>query len=128
MKKTEGAAAAQEIHRAATSDGEAPRLPSRPAAAIPRWERATQQLMWRGSVIKTFRQPAVNQELILAAFEEQGWPLRIDDPLPRTKDIDPKVRLHDTIKRLNRNHLFRIIRFGGDGCGRGIRWTRLKRR
>lgn len=52
-----------------------------------------------------FRRPAINQELLLAALEEEGWPTRIDEPLSRTPDIDPKVRIHDAIKALNRCHL-----------------------
>ena len=30
-------------------------------------------------------------------------PPRIDDPLPPSQNVDPKRRLHDTIKRLNRH-------------------------
>ena len=56
------------------------------------------------------------------AFEEDGWPARIDDPLPPAKKIDAKQRLHDTIKNLNRNQKQRLIRFMGDGTGQGVRW------
>ena len=69
-----------------------------------------------------FRRPAVNQETILAALEEEGWPSRIDAPLPQTPGIDPKVHLHDTIKSLNRRHLQSIICFRGDGSGAGVGW------
>ena len=34
----------------------------------------------------------------------EAWPTRIDDPLPQKTNQDPKCRLHDTIKCLNRNH------------------------
>jgi hypothetical protein len=74
-------------------------------------------------LIKEFRRPAANQELVLAALEEEGWPAKIDDPLPPTSGIDPRVRLHDTIKALNRHHLHQILRFRGDGKGQGIRWS-----
>jgi hypothetical protein len=57
------------------------------------------------------------------AFEEDGWPPRIDDPLPQKLNQDPKSRLHDTIKCLNRNHRKRLIRFSGDGTGEGVVWT-----
>jgi hypothetical protein len=33
-------------------------------------------------VVKEFKLPAPNQETILTAFQEEGWPPRIDDPLP----------------------------------------------
>ncbi len=87
----------------------------------PHWNAQMRQLWWGKHLVKEFRQSAVNQELVLAAFEEEGWPPQLDDPLPPTKNIDPKVRLHDTIKRLNRHHLYRVIRFSSDGKGRGIR-------
>jgi hypothetical protein len=46
----------------------------------------------------------------------------MDDPLPRMPDIDPKIRLRDTIKRLNRNQVNHLLRFQGDGNGLGIQW------
>jgi hypothetical protein len=73
-------------------------------------------------VVKQFKVPAANQERILAAFEEDGWPIRIDDPLPPAVEQDPKRRLHDTINSLNRNQKRPLIRFIGDGSGQGIRW------
>src|SRR5579871_2164570 len=92
------------------------------AREAPRWDAKACRLWWRKHLIKEFRRPAANQELVLAALEEEGWPPRIDDPLPPSRHIDPKVRLHDTIKALNRHHLQRILHFGGDGKGRGIQW------
>ena len=63
-----------------------------------------------------------NQERILAAFEEEGWPVHIDDPLPPHPEQDSKRRLHDTINSLNRNQKKRLIQFLGNGNGQGIRW------
>jgi hypothetical protein len=91
-------------------------------AAVPRWIGDLRQLWWRDRVVKEFRVPAANQQTVLEALEEEGWPTRIDDPLPPTPGIDPKHRLHDTIKALNRHHRHRILRFHGDGGGRGIVW------
>lgn len=56
------------------------------------------------------------------AFEEEGWPPRIDDPLPPLAQLDPRRRLHDTIKALNRKQKRALLRFMGDGSGEGIRW------
>jgi hypothetical protein len=117
---------------AETAQGDGP-SPEESAAALrcaplaPRWDEQACQLWWGKDLIKKFRRPAINQELVLAALEEEGWPPRIDDPLPPTDNIDPKVRLHDTIKALNRHHLHRIIRFVGDGRARGIQWVVEKR-
>ena len=66
--------------------------------------------------------PAANQEIILAVFQEEDWPAKIDDPLPRSPEIDPQRRLHDTINSLNRNQRQRLVRSGADGLGRGVRW------
>lgn len=90
--------------------------------ATPHWDRDRQELRVSGMVIKQFKVPAPNQEMILAAFEEEGWPPRIDDPLPPHPQQDPKRRLHDTINSLNRNHRAAAIRFLGDGSGTGVRW------
>jgi hypothetical protein len=88
----------------------------------PQWDAQRRELRFQGVVVKRFRKPAPNQELILAAFEESGWPPRIDDPLPPHSDIPPTDRLHDTLGRLNRTLRNPLIRFGGDGGGEGIYW------
>jgi hypothetical protein len=88
----------------------------------PRWDRERQELRLGEIVVKQFKVPAANQERILAAFEEEGWPVRIDDPLPPASEQDSKRRLHDTINSLNRNQKQPLIRFVGDGSGLGIRW------
>ena len=75
-----------------------------------------------GKLVKHFKWPALNQETILAAFEEEGWPPRIDDPLPPLPEQDPKRRLHDTIKCINRNQKHHLIHFHGDGTGEGVIW------
>lgn len=90
--------------------------------AVPRWDKQLRQLWWRDCLIKQFRVPAPNQEIVLAALEEDGWPARIDDPLPHTPGIDSKARLHDTIKSLNRHQQHRLLCFHGDGNGLGICW------
>lgn len=89
----------------------------------PRWD-AERRMLWLGNMlVKRFRLEAKSQELILAAFEEEGWPTHLDDPLPPRADVDSRRRLHDTIKRLNRHQEHQLIRFHGDGSGRGIRWV-----
>ena len=93
---------------------------------VPTWDHDRQELRMGRIVIKQFKAPAANQEMILAAFQEEGWPPRIDDPLPPNSDQDPKRRLHDTINSLNRNQKHALVRFLGDGSGQGIRWDRAK--
>ncbi|HEV3256790.1 MAG TPA: hypothetical protein VG013_07925 [Gemmataceae bacterium] len=93
------------------------------ASGRPRWDGERREL-WVGKfLVKGFRRPAPNQEAILAAFEELGWPARIDDPITGEHGRDPRQRLHEAIKSLNRNQMHRLIHFEGDGTGEGIRWT-----
>lgn len=72
--------------------------------------------------MKQYRVPSPTQEIILTVFEEEGWPARIDDPLPPDPEVPPKRRLHETIWRLNRNQRARLIHFSGDGTGQGVLW------
>ncbi len=88
----------------------------------PTWDRDRRQLRLGMTVIKEFKVPATNQEIVLAVFQEENWPPRIDDPLPRKPDIDPQRRLHDTINSLNRRQRHHLVHFGADGLARGIRW------
>jgi hypothetical protein len=88
----------------------------------PKWDRDRRELRLGSQLVKVFKLPSPMQEAIFMAFEEEGWPPRIDDPLPSHPDLLPKRRLHDTIKSLNRNQKNPLIRFMGDGTGEGIRW------
>jgi hypothetical protein len=96
--------------------------PTAPPRLLPTWDRDRQELKVGTIVVKRFRVPAANQEAILAAFEEESWPARIDDPLPPHHEQSPKRRLQETIKSLNRNQKQGLIRFLGDGSGQGVRW------
>jgi hypothetical protein len=89
---------------------------------VPWWDRDRREVRLAGILVKQFKSPAPNQEAILAAFEEEGWPPRIDDPISPQFGQDPKRRLHDTINALNRNQKTRLIDFLGDGSGQGVRW------
>jgi hypothetical protein len=90
---------------------------------IPRWDADNRMVTYNGIVVKQFKLPSPNQVAILAAFEEEGWPTRIDDPLPPRSDVDPKQRLHDTLRSINRNQRHRLLFFRGDGTGNGIIWS-----
>jgi hypothetical protein len=75
---------------------------------VPHWDATQRELAVDGQVVKQYHVPARNQERVLAAFQEEGWPDRIDDPLPGRPDHDPKRRLNDTIKKLNGHRLARM--------------------
>jgi hypothetical protein len=93
-----------------------------PAARVPVWDADRRELRLDAVVVKRFRVPAPNQELILGVFQEEAWPAHIFDPLPRAAGVEPKRRLHDTIVALNRHQTGPAVRFIGDGTGAGLRW------
>ena len=99
----------------------------RGGSSTPTWDQERRELRINDVVVKSFKLPSPNQEAILTALAEENWPVRIDDPLPPQLDLDPKRRLHDTIKSLNRNQKSRLIRFSGDGTGEGVLWKLIHR-
>jgi len=93
----------------------------------PVWDDQRHELRLDGKLVKRFKWRATNQEAILAAFQEECWPPRIDDPLPPIPETDPKRRLSDTIKCLNRKQQDPLVRFSGDGTGQGVLWDLVDR-
>jgi hypothetical protein len=91
----------------------------------PNWDRETRTFMVGEYLVKQFRVPSPNQEAVLDAFQEEGWPRTVDDPLSPMPDQQPKRRLRDTIKCLNMNQATRAIRFRGDGTGQRVSWELL---
>lgn len=100
--------------------------PSEPSSGLPtlfpRWDDQRKELWLDGLLVKRFRVQSPNQETILTAFQEDGWPPRIDDPLQPIANQCAKRRLHDAIKNLNRHQAHRVMRFTGDGSGEGVLW------
>ena len=99
-------------------------------ASHPRFIRCDdghRELQLDGRLVKSFKASAACQELILESFEELGWPQYTDDPLPVVAKLDPKKRLHDAISRLNRRQVNKVLRFHGNGNGKGIFWEVLER-
>ena len=97
-------------------------IPECACPSCPLWDPARRELLWGERLVKRFRVPAPNQELILVAFQEEGWPPNIDDPLPQVPAVEPKRRLHDTIVALNRHQAEPAVRLHGDGTGMGVCW------
>jgi hypothetical protein len=105
----------------------ADRLLRLPLDTKPAWDARRRELRVGDFLVKRFRVPAENQSLVLSAFEEEGWPAYIDDPLPMKSKIVPKQRLHNAITRLNGSQLVPILRFHGNGNGDAIGWQLLPR-
>jgi hypothetical protein len=96
--------------------------------ALPIWDQLRRELKYKNRLVKRFRVPAANQELILQAFQEECWPRCIDDPLPPVTSQDAKERLQATIKGLNRHQLASVLRFHGNGNGQQIFWDAVEAR
>jgi hypothetical protein len=97
-----------------------------PDDVCPCWNAHRRELTLGRKLVKKFRQPAKNQELILRVFEEEGWPESIDDPLPGSAEIRPGDRLHNAVQRLNTDQRDAHIIFERDGTGGGIHWRRSR--
>jgi hypothetical protein len=73
-------------------------------------------------VVKSFRDDAKSQGLLLGAFQQQNWQQRIENPFRGEEGYpDPKAALHRTIQRLNRVTRHAGLRFRGAGTG-DVRW------
>jgi hypothetical protein len=81
----------------------------------PRWDPATRKLFLGSQEVGCFTAKAENLKKVLDAFQEEGWPPRIDDPLERSNYGE---RRHDTVRDLNEK--VSLIKFASDDCG--IRW------
>lgn len=110
------------LSSAPSSSGSAVSLPVAASISVPSWDRNTRELRFQGVIIKRYHVPAACQEQVLDAFEEEGWPEWIDDPLPPVQNIDGKRRLSSTIKALNRNQAKALLRFHSNGQGRVVFW------
>ena len=95
------------------------------ALCTPRWDPKNRILSFGGRIVKRFGRLSPNQEAILNAFEEEGWPHRIHDPLPPSGETVPKLRLRDAIRWMNKGHECRALRFFGDGTAHGVCWELL---
>lgn len=92
---------------------------------VPHWDPHRRELWLDGMLVKRFRQPSPSQEKVLLAFQKEGWPPSIEDPLSSSPVQNPKRRLNQTIRNLNRSHRNSLIRFGGDGTGQRVTWNRI---
>jgi hypothetical protein len=83
----------------------------------PRWKSDLGELWLGDTLSKRYRQRAERQRLVLDAFQEEGWPSRIDSPLPS----GDRAVLSNTLRRLNSGDT--QIVFESDGR-EGILWRK----
>lgn len=97
-------------------------IASPPPLHPPKWDRDRQELRVGSTVVRQFKVPSLDEETILAAFEELHWAPRIDDPLQRCDEPSAKAHLQEAVALLNRNQRQHLVRFRTDGTGCGILW------
>jgi hypothetical protein len=88
----------------------------------PKWNETLHELTCGRDIIKRFRQSSPNQEAILTAFEEAGWPSEISDPLPSVAGVKRKKRLQETIRSLNANQKHNFIQFTVGDSAHSVHW------
>ena len=91
------------------------------SACRPRWDGRRGNLWFGHHLCKHFPQPEQDECLVLAAFEKEGWPGRIHDPLPSKPDADARQRLADKARRLNEQNPF--LRFELDAASLAMVWA-----
>ncbi len=87
---------------------------------MPRWDEKEGELWYAGQLVRRFHPSACNLSRVLSAFQEEGWPPRIDDPLEPMQGRDRSARLRKVVERLNKAQ--GVLRFWADGSGESIRW------
>jgi hypothetical protein len=94
----------------------------------PHWDERSRTLFFDGQIVKRLQRPARNQATILDAFQEEGWPSSIYDPLPPIAGITSKRRLHNAINKLNSGILIPLVHFYGNGDGLAVCWQCVQMR
>lgn len=95
-----------------------------PAAGIdvPFWDRRKRRLYFRSELVKAFTSPASHQEMILSAFQEQGWPEAVVNPLPGASEDERHLRLERAVRRLNGRQRSQLLAFHVCAAGTNVSW------
>lgn len=91
--------------------------PGNLSRTVPYWDGRTFSF---ADIRVRFGRYAPFQELILSSFQELNWPIRIDDPLPGGEPARAGERLHNAVKKLNRNLRETSIVFRCEPGGKGV--------
>ena len=112
---------------ASTRSGLASGGRGRSTAATPHWNNDTKKLSYQNQTVRKVVRPkqAYNIVTILNAFQDAGWPHRIDDPLVGRKPSDD-TRRRD-ISNLNKGLRKGLLKFACDGNGTGFVWNKIEK-
>jgi hypothetical protein len=89
---------------------------------VPFYDEDLRTLSYEGRLVKKLRQQADVQEIVLRAFQRQGWPRALKDPLPKHPTIAQEARLHGAIRGLMNAQKEARIRFFRNGTRCTICW------
>jgi hypothetical protein len=92
------------------------------AEPVPKYDEAGQRLLVGALIVRQYRLPTSNQQLILQAFQESGWERELRDPLSPHPRVYVKERLRTTVANINRSLVHPAIHFSCNGTGHGVRW------
>jgi hypothetical protein len=87
------------------------------ASSKPNWNKSTLELCYQGQLARKIRRIARNPIIVLDAFQEDGWPAHIDNPLP------PNANISEVVRTLNQR--LKLLRFASDGASSGFNWRLL---
>jgi hypothetical protein len=89
--------------------------------AVPHWDARTDTLHCFDQRLKV-RFDAANLRVVLDAFEAQGWPRRIANPLRAGNGVTAKRKLQQTVKSLSERLRGTGLRLRMDGEAMGVCW------
>ena len=89
---------------------------------VPFYDEDLRTLSYAGRLVKRLRQQADVQEIVLRAFQRQGWPRALKNPLPKGPTIPLETRLHYAIRGLMNAQKDARIRFFRNGTACTICW------
>jgi hypothetical protein len=89
---------------------------------VPFYDGDLRTLSYEGRLVKRLRQQADLQEIVLRAFQRQGWPRALKNPLPKDSMVPVETRLHYAIRGLMNAQKEARIRFFRNGTACTICW------
>jgi hypothetical protein len=102
-----------------TSSSPAPRRQIR--TTLPRWNADLRELRYGSVLCRKYTRKAPEQERLLAAFEDAGWPPRIASDSQSSNELRQLVYTLNEGLRKNDSP----IEFSGDGSGHGVLWAKI---
>ncbi len=88
-------------------------------AMLPQWDHDRLELRVGSTVLRQFKLPSADEERVLAAFEELGWPHRIGCPLSAGGEYQ---RLVECVAALNWRQRQPLLHFGCSEQGLEVSW------